>query len=225
MKLSAGMFAWFCAGVKQATIVASAPSEGMRLVRAPLILVALMALFPGDARAQVALNEDFIQELQENGLTFRETNLKDYKIAPITANEDMNYEIAVRSKKVPLEVRYAIRRFDPAPNEASVPPESMGPAMFQTVVLNVARRSANDLYVLGTTTFTADNVNHDFGADWGASALVVPEKEFAGGVDRCMVVFIYKKRAGAFMFYLYNSRNQDVALNEVKGIFTTLRFR
>jgi hypothetical protein len=189
---------------------------------AVLFLVAALASLVGVTHAEVVPNEPFIRALDEAGFIFRETLLNDYTTAPITENEHMNYELAARRDKPGLEIRYAIRTFDPSPREASVLPETMAEPLFLTTTLNIARRESD---ILNSTVFPSDSVKNEFNADWGASAIVIPKKEFAGNFDRCMVVFIYKKRAGAFMFYLFNSRTQQAALTELQGVFYALRFR
>jgi hypothetical protein len=98
----------------------------------------------------------------------------------------------------------------------------MAEPMFLTTVLNVARREAD---ILASNAFSPDAVKNEFNADWGATAMLIPKKEFAGKFDRCVVVFIWKKRAGAFVFYLFNSGAQQEVLREMNGIFYALRFR
>jgi hypothetical protein len=195
-------------------------------VSAARFCVAALLLFtPRMALAQVSLSEDFLDELQENDLTFNETDFKDFAPAPIVDNPDMNYELAARSP-TGLEVRYAIRRFDPKKGEPTAGGvEAIAKPMFETVVLNVAVEDPKGSEVLGSTEFPSESVKSDFNADWGASALVVPRKTFARGFDRCMVVSVTKKRVNAFIFYLFDSRRQEEAMQEIGPIFTTLHFR
>jgi hypothetical protein len=190
-----------------------------------LVLAMLSGLWPGIAAAQVVLNEQFLRELQDNALAFSETSLGDYTAAPIIDNPHMEYELAVRSKRMPLEIRYAVRQFDQLPTEGSVPVEAMAQPTFEAVLLNVARDSDKGSGILSATKYRADDVRKEFNADWGASALLVPKKEFSSDFDRCMVVFISKKRASAFIFYLFNNKNMDAALKELGGVFHVLRFR
>jgi hypothetical protein len=189
---------------------------------AVLLLVATLTSLGGATHAEVIPNEPFIRAIDDAGLTFRETILKHYDTTRITDNEHMNYELAVRLEKPRLEIRYAIRAFDPSPREPSVRPETMAEPMFQMVALNIARRESD---VLNSTIFPSAAVKDEFNADWGASAIVIPKKEFAGTFDRCLIVYIYKKRAGAFVFYLFNRQRQEAALIKVNDVFYALRFR
>jgi hypothetical protein len=201
--------------------------DWLHSLRSLLVLFAILSASLGStAHAQVVPNEEFLRELQDGGLAFRETDLKDYSMAPIVDNPHMDYEFAVRSKKMPLEIRFAVRREDPSPKEAvSIDPEVLWRPMFEAVLLNIARGTPQKSEILGATEFRAEDVKKEFNAGWGATATVVPKKEFASSFDRCMVVLISTKRAGAFTFYLFNSRGLDAAMKELDVVFHTLRFR
>ena len=190
-----------------------------------LVFAMLCGSWPAIATGQVILNEQFLRELQDNGLTFSETTLKDYTIAPIIENPHMDYELAVRSKRIPLEIRYAVRRYDQLSKKGSVPVESMPKPTFEVVLLNVARGDDKKSDILSAVEFKTEDVKKEFNADWGASALLVPKKEFSSAFDRCMVVSISRKRSSAFIFYLFNNTNKDAALNELNDVFHVLRFR
>jgi hypothetical protein len=194
-----------------------------RVVSVIVLLAAASA--PARIHAQISLNPQFVRSLDENGLTFRETALQNYSPAQITANPHMNYELAVRSRKVPLEIRYAIRRYDESPKVATAKPELVARAIFQAVMLNIAQDGGRETGVLDSTEFDAKDVQHDFNAEWGATALVIPKSEFARGFDRCMIVYVYRKRGGAFTFYLFNNQGAVAAMKEVEAVFTILRFR
>ncbi len=187
----------------------------------PAFLCLAFSCVPTAGHAQIAVGAEFVNSLNENGLTFRDTALKDYATTQIRSNPHMNYELAVTSKKLPLEIRYAIRRYDPSPKGGSVAPELAARAIFTATILNIAR----DNGILNSAAFEAKDVQSDFNAEWGSSALVIPKNEFARGFDRCMVVYIYRKRAGAFMFYLFNNQGSNAALQELGSVFTVLRFR
>lgn len=194
----------------------------------PIRLVLLLIFVCADLHSQVALDAAFLQALDQNGLTFRETALADYNPTRIVNNPHMNYELAVRSRKVPLEIRYAIRRYDPSPREAAVRPELEAQAEFMAVLLNIgtpANPKDPTSAILNSTEFEPKAVKNDFNAEWGATALVNPKKEFAGGFDRCMVVYIYRKRVGGYIFYMFKDTQMQSALEEIEKVFTTMRFR
>jgi hypothetical protein len=193
-------------------------------INALFFLVILLASLPVGTRAQVVLTGEFIQELRDNNLSFKETILDNYVNAPISDNPHMNYEFAVRSKNIPMEVRYSIRRYEP-PQKSSVPPENMHPAMFEVTLLNIGRETARDSPLSNVQIFEPDEVMKEFNADWGAAGTVVPKKEFANNFDRCTVIFISKQRVEAFIFYLFNFRDQKAVLKEMKAIFHVIRFR
>jgi hypothetical protein len=198
-------------------------SNMQRLAYAILFLFAVLAALSGTAHSEVMPDEAFIRELDDADLVFRETLLKDFAPAPIIENRHMNYELAASLDQPRLEIRYAIRTYDPSPREAEVSPENMAEPMFTTTLLNITQQDSD---ILESAAFAPDSVKNEFNADWGASAVIIPKAEFSGGdFDRCMVVFIYKERAGAFMFYLYNSATQEAAMRGWDGVFYALRFR
>jgi hypothetical protein len=190
-----------------------------------LVFAMLWGAWPAIATGQVILNEQFLRELQENGLTFSETTLKDYTIAPIINNPHMDYELAVRSKRMPLEIRYAVRRFDELSREGSVPVNAIEKSSFEAIILNIARGNDKNSEIFAATEFRTEDVKKEFNSDWGATAVLVPKKEFSSAFDRCMVVSISRERTSAFIFYLYNNKDKDAALNELGDVFHVLRFR
>jgi hypothetical protein len=197
--------------------------QPLRARNTTLRFALVLAFVPAAIHAQVALNAQFSQELEENGLKFRETALMGYTATPISANPHMNYELAVRSKKLPLEIRYAIRRWPPSfqtADDASI--------MLDATLLNIAKatdRKDPASGILNSVKFDTKAVRNDFNAEWGATALVIPKKEFAAGFDRCMVVYIFRKQTGAYMFYLFNDQGKETAMEEIGKIFTILQFR
>ena len=193
-----------------------------RFAWARMLLVAVVATLAGAANCEVMPDETFIRELDDGGLVFRETLLKDFAPAPIIDNEHMNYELAARRAQPDLEIRYAIRTFDPSPREPTVAPEAMAGPMLTATLLNITAQQSD---ILDFTEFPPDAVKNEFNADWGATALVIPKKEFSADFDTCMVVYIYKKRVGAFMFYLFNSTSQDAAIKGWQDVYYALRFR
>ena len=84
-------------------------------MRHALYVSVAVAVFVGTANAQFALPEPFISQLNESGMVFRETLFNGCSLAPIVANRHMDYELALASKSGLLEIRYAIRRYDPSP--------------------------------------------------------------------------------------------------------------
>ena len=194
-----------------------------------ILLAALLSFGTNTAHADLALPEPFIEALAEAGLAFNEEAFEAFGIAPIAENPHMDYELAVRSKKIPLEIRFAIRRYDPSPKVEDVGPEMMQRAVFSPVLMNIAewrgRGSERTPMIIKSSVYDENAVQAEFNANWGETGIVVPKKEFAGNFDRCMVVFIAKQRTQAFIFYLFNSKDTESAMAELEPVFYTLRFR
>jgi hypothetical protein len=205
----------------------ASPSYSLSLWK--VLLAALLSFGTNTAHADMVLPEPFIEALGESGLVFDEAVFQAFENAPVAENPDMDYELAVRSTKIPLEIRYAIRRWDPSPKEPNVDLEAMKQGVFDPVLLNIAkwtgRGSKKNPMILNSAVFGGEDVRTEFNADWGETALVVPREEWARGFDRCMIVFTHKQRTHAFAFYLFNNKDFESAMAELGPVFYALRFR
>jgi hypothetical protein len=199
----------------------------------PLSVIALLllaAVFNGPyAKAEVTIDAAFYESLEENGLVFQEATLRDYEVTAVAENPHMNYELAIRHKTLPLEIRYAIRNYHIDPNfKSPTYAADDNRASFFVTLLNVGTptNSADPVSaILNSVEFDSAAVKNDFNADWGGSALVIPKTEFSGGFNRCVVVSIYRRRTGVYIFYLFNKETLEQTLAAQQDVFTALRFR
>jgi hypothetical protein len=136
----------------------------------------------------------------------------------VKANRAMAYDLAIRSKKVKLEARFAIRfHVDDKPGQ-----QVSGTALFEglitTTVLNLAAGEASELRWFGKVP-----VAREFDATEGATTTFEPKAAGWTGYQRCMMVAI--RRAGvaeAYAFFLFD----DFAAveTELERVFHALRF-
>jgi hypothetical protein len=135
-----------------------------------------------------------------------------------TKNRAMEYEIAIKAKKVKLEARYAIR-FNTA--DTSRPHTVGGSALFQalitTTILNIT--GGEDAPV---AWFDPKAAGTEFGTPEGASATFVPAAAGWTGYKKCMLVAIRKGGAEAYAFFLFD--DLDAVTPELKKAFHALRF-
>jgi hypothetical protein len=189
-----------------------------------VVLAVLLCCGANIAHAELALPKPFIKALTEGGLLFNKEAFGAFKILPIVPNPHMNYQLAVRSKDFPLEIRYAVWQYDPS-KVGDQAPEAIDRGVFTTVLMNIAEWSGRGPMILNTNVFDQKAVQTEFNADWGETGVVVAKKDFGGNFDRCMVVCITKQRTQAFIFYLFNRVDTESATAWLKPVFYTLRFR
>jgi hypothetical protein len=137
-----------------------------------------------------------------------------------TKNRAMEYEIAIKAKKVKLEARYAIR-FNTAdharPNAHTVGGSALFQGLITTTILNIT--AGEDAPV---AWFDPKAATAEFGAPEGASATFVPAAAGWTGYKKCMMVAIRKGGAEAYAFFLFD--DLDAVAPELKKAFHALRF-
>jgi len=204
------------------------------------LLVGMFSLsmsFPSGSKVP----DSFMKLVEANELEFRMPD--SFKIISTHKNPDMSYDFALKSKTKDIEIRYAIMplkdlvdSFEKSKTDTSM--KVINPdAKFAKMVLwmstyNIADSvfggfdslETNPMYK-ALTSFPAEDVKHDFNADWGAFATLIPRKTFAKGYDHCIIVVIHKSKiANACMVYLYN-KTEDTNTIFKNEVFDALRFR
>ncbi|UOQ96298.1 hypothetical protein MUN81_13675 [Hymenobacter sp. 5317J-9] len=166
---------------------------------------------------------------------------------PVIANEDMSYEYAVRHPKRRLEVRYALRplagmlaeyaRSKKQKDVTMVDPNEMYQTLFRTVKLNIGPhaqpgQSMDDMlaaeFAQPLNEFPAAAIKEEFGADWGATAILQPRASFGQRYKQCLVVALHKRNAAdAYCFFMFDDQAdlKDVVFGDpAKSPFHSLRF-
>ena len=162
---------------------------------------------------------------------------------PVIGNDQMEYDYALRYPGHRLEVRYALRplagvlaeyaRSKTKKNVTMVDPNRMYETLFRAIVLNVGMgaQAGPDLaagFSKPLQTFPPAAVKAEFGADWGATALIEPGPEFGQTYQHCLLVGLHKNNAAdAYCFYLFDDQKDltDLVFGDpAKAAFHSLRF-
>ena len=173
--------------------------------------VLILGLFTSGLHAQLSLPAEFNGMLGQRGMMLDSGLLAGYELVPVIPNDDMEYNVALRSASGRLEVRYAFR-WDPGENSFS--------AFALTTLLNVG--TGQD--ALGP--FPPQAVRAEFNADRGVSGPFAPRSTFSSKYDSGIMVAIWAEGRGiAYTFYLFNENQRELALAEWRSVFYALRFR
>jgi hypothetical protein len=138
----------------------------------------------------------------------------------VSENRAMNYDIAIKAKRVKLEARYAIRIPGPEikhENKTPVRGTALSEGLFMATILNIS--AGNDAPI---TWFDPKAASEEFGTPEGATAAFAPLADGWQGYKKCMMVGIEKDGAAAYAFFLFD----DLAAvdPELRKAFHALRF-
>ena len=177
-----------------------------------LAAVSALVIFAVELPAQLQVPQDFTRSLEEHGMILDQAPLNDYRLVPVSSNPDMEFDLALRSPSVDLEIRYAIREGIQSWEELA----------FATL-LNVGRADPASAEL---ARFDVNAVREEFNADAGVSGAFEPRETFAGEWDLGLMVAIWSEGRGmAYIFYLYNREQVMPALSEIGEVFHAVRFR
>ncbi|SDD86192.1 hypothetical protein [Niabella drilacis] len=176
-------------------------------------------------------NKKFEDGLHNGSLDFKMP--ENFDTLSVTANPDMNYELALKSKTRDLEIRYSIRplkerieQFEKrAKDSASGMPAGAHPnKMYQTVLMAVIMNtSGNHQQVPGFKSFPPEAVKREFNADWGATTVYPLKSAFGKGYSNCMLVTLHRdNQADVYIFYLFNNKED---LPAAMPAFHALKFK
>ena len=159
--------------------------------------VLTLGLFTSGLHAQLSLPAEFSRTLGQRGMMLDSGPLAEYELVPVMPNNDMEYDVALRSASGRLEVRYALR-WDPGGNSFS--------AFALATLLNVG--SGED--ALGP--FPQKAVRAEFNADRGVSGPFAPRSTFSSDYDSGIMVAIWAEGRGmAYTFYLFNENQRELS--------------
>ncbi|MFZ5442784.1 MAG: hypothetical protein ACOZQL_22440 [Myxococcota bacterium] len=139
------------------------------------------------------------------------TSLKE---APVSKNEAMEYDVALRSPDKKFEVRVSLRPAvppsKPAPGtkEVRVPDENVFPALVQATLLNLSAGGAAP----NLKPFSPKTLTKEFAAEQGFTAYVDPKAEGWNAYAHCMMYALRRAGRGeVYVFFLFDD------FEEVKG--------
>lgn len=124
-------------------------------------------------------------------------------------NMQMNYEKAYKHPTERLEVRYAIRLHN----------YNFYRQIFEATVLNISGGQLPEY-----NNFDAGSAKQEFGADGGATVLVIAGEEFGMGYKYCLLVYIFKQGVGdAYIFFMADDNN--VISDKMMDGFYSLKYK
>ncbi len=165
-----------------------------------------------------SLPDSFQQLLQQNGMRF--TVPSGFVRTPVVANGDVEYDFALKSETVKLEIRYRIWPFD-AHSQGKPNRNSMFMTMLMTMGLNISNGIEPK-----ATRYPPDDVKREFGADAGGSCAVRTDSEFGTGYKFCVISVIHKDDvADAYVFYLCDDPTVAMRAIGTESIYHALTFR
>ena len=187
-----------------------------------LILIASVSL------AQT--NKNFQKLLSEHDLVFNMPT--DFEETPVKENGDLRYDYAIKYKKDTLEVRYSVFSIKPLlkqykeslnnPNESLMDPNKYHNSMFMANILNVSQAGMQNMPE--TSSFPADAVKKEFGADYGATTFFKANSEFSEGYDFCLMLVIHKKDV-ADVYISFLGKNPEKLVKQMSLAFSSLKFK
>lgn len=162
--------------------------------------------------AQIDYSTSFQQKLEDANLQFIEPIEGKYKDIPVFINEYCNFDLAIKSKKEKIEIRYAIKT-DTNSNGFDVPH-----IRIMQLLSNVATN--NQKPVVAIHRVPDSEIRQDYNADWAAIAYFTPKLKFAYK-DHCKLLALHKEGvATVFVFFLF-----DKPTDELDKMSSSIRFR
>jgi len=165
-----------------------------------------------------SLPDSFQQLLQQTGM--RLTVPSGFVQAPVVANGDVEYDFALKSETVKLEIRYRIWPFE-AQSKRLPNRNSVFMTMMMTMALNISNGTEPK-----ATRYPPGDVKSEFGADAGATCAVQTDSEFGTGYKFCVISVIHKDDvADAYEFYLCDDPRVAMRAIGTESIYHALTFR
>lgn len=141
-----------------------------------------------------------LQQAKVDIFTPTETDYKTIKIDKKTV-EYQSYQLALRSKKEKLEIRYLIQPIDTS-QQFYFPPN----VNFMRTVTHLASNEEENL--IAVHSMANKDLVEVFNADWGREVLFTPKKIFSDR-SHCRMLMLHKDEIGdVFVFFLFDLPNE-----------------
>lgn len=152
---------------------------------------------------------------------------RDFKKISSPNSPDFPFDFAVNHQSHKIEIRYNL-----------IPAGNLDRLITDTGIISVAYSktyaqsffqaylfSITDSIPVNITPIGTADVKKEFGADWGAFAVIKPRKSFADGYQNCIIVCIHKNNtAEGFISFLFDDIN-DVHDLVYGSDFHSLKFK
>mgnify|MGYP001271402590 CR=1 FL=1 len=189
-----------------------------------LIYLIVILLLPATANEV----NNFTEILNEHRMIF--CMPKDYEQTKVVKNDDVAYQFAIKSKKIKLEIRYAVfslkeqlKEYEKWKNNRNKngvkkDPNQLYNDFTLAIVENIA--GSKEYY---ETKFQNKNVKIEFDADWGSSYVVNCKSSFGAGYKYASITALHKDNvADAYIIFLFD--DYKTVLSEIIDEFHNMRF-
>lgn len=151
------------------------------------------------ASSQVTLTSSVKKILSDNGIEFIAPD--GYTTVPMVKNEQMNYDFAMKSDEVGMEVRYVVHPDKNASGDNAT--------TNMTVALNISK--VKNPASLKTSAFPEASARDQFNSDAGGVFFVeAVDPGFSTSYPSCLMLYLNKKNVGnVYAFLLFNQMNQS----------------
>lgn len=176
----------------------------------PYIKFLMPLLFAQNSLAQVTLTAPINKLLSDTGIEFAPP--ADYTSVGVEKNTQMNYDFAIKSNTIGLEVRFAIRPDKNATGEND--------AGNMAVAMNVS--GDKNPAALRTNAFPPASVKKEFNANAGGIYFLQnADKVFSKTYTSCLMMYLNKKGVGdIYAFLLFDEMNEPA----VKATLYSIKF-
>lgn len=167
----------------------------MKNLSIPLLLFLFVVV--SDAQAQIDLPENFSLLAEQIGVDFMAPLDAGYKDVRVYSNRHQNYELAIRSRKEKLEIRYHLETEDERRPMTSLP-HIRCIQMISNLASNEEEKVVSALSLPDSLTAA------DLNADWAKVFFFEPKKDFSTRLT-CQMLAMYKEGRGmVFAYFLFD---------------------
>jgi len=183
-------------------------------MKSVMVTIFLSFILHSISSAQI-LPKKFWNLLQENKMVY--SIPRNYSQTPVLKNDDVEYDFAIKSKDNTLEIRYRIWPIIRLQQNSN----TLSDGMLLTMALNISGGK-----MVNPQPFPKENVEEEFGADKGFTAMVPTNSEFGKGYKMCMINVIHKENvADAYTFYLFDDPQSLMQVLGNSEVFHALKFK
>ena len=159
--------------------------------------------FFNTAFAQINYSNAFAQKLEEGQLIFVSPVEGKYKDILIEKNDFFNCDLAIKSRKENLEIRYAIQ-----PLRIDNPIHQVPQVAAMQAISNAATNSQETVIAVHNIPQTV--LEKQFNAEWGTVAYFTPKAQFSNKKHCKMILLHSEGKANVFIFFLFDKASEEL---------------